>query len=54
MIDMRRRFRSVFAAPVLHEDELILLDSGVDQLVDQWVEDDGRSRKIRYVTVHEE
>ena len=30
-------------------DELILLDSGDDQIIDQWLEDHGRMRKVRYV-----
>lgn len=34
---------------IFSSDELILLDSGDDQIIDQWLEDHGRIRKLRYV-----
>lgn len=34
-------------------DELVLLDSGDDALIDKWLEDHGRTRKVRYVEAHQ-
>jgi len=39
---------------IFAEDELILLDSGDDALIDEWLDRNGRTRKKRYIEEHRE